>query len=435
MHEIDTRLEERERAGRPIAVAVVGAGQMGTEIVSQIGEMRGMDVHVVVDLTTDRAAAAYAQSKKKVEVVRTEGLAEAEQAIRAGRRVATTTHRLATRLSTVEAVVDATGQAELGAILALDAIDHKKHLVMMNVECDVTIGPILRRMARNAGVVYSWAAGDEPAAIVELYRFAHALGFEIVAAGKGKNNPLNHYATPDTERGRAEARKMSARMLCEFVDGSKTAVEMAAVSNATGLVPDVRGMHGARSTVADLTRVFVPERDGGVLKRAGVVDFAIGVHPGVFLIVTTDNPRIREGLIQRDMGEGPYYTLFRPFHLCSIEVPLTLAQCVLYGESSGHPRDALVSECIAITKRALEPGQILDGIGEYCYRGSIDLAEVARRERLLPLGLAKGCALRASVPRDTPLTYDMVDLPRESVLLELRRIQDQVYGLQAGRPM
>jgi len=304
----------------------------------------------------------------------------------------------------------------------------------MNVECDVTIGPILRRMARNAGVVYSWAAGDEPAAIVELYRFAHALGFEIVAAGKGKNNPLNHYATPDTERGRAEARRMNARMLCEFVDGSKTAVEMAAVSNATGLVPDVRGMHGARSTVGDLTKVFVPERDGGVLKRAGVVDFAIGVHPGVFLIVTTDNPRIREGLIQRDMGNGPYYTLFRPFHLCSIEVPLTLAQCVLYGESSGHPRDALVSECIAITKRELEPGQILDGIGEYCYRGSIDLAEVARRERLLPLGLAKGCALRASVPRDTPLTYDMVDLPRESVLLELRRIQDQVYGPQDGRP-
>ncbi|HET6413205.1 MAG TPA: hypothetical protein VFG53_14195 [Anaeromyxobacter sp.] len=428
MHEIDTKLEEREQAGRPVAVAIVGAGQMGTEIICQIGEMRGMEVLVVVDLTADRAAAAYGLAKKKVEVVRTDDPAEAERAVRAGRRVATTNHRVATRLSTVEAVVDATGLAELGAVLALDAIDHKKHIVMMNVECDVTIGPILRRMAGNAGVVYSWAAGDEPAAILELYRFAHALGFEIVAAGKGKNNPLDHYATPDTERDKAARRKMSARMLCEFVDGSKTAVEMAAVSNATGLVPDVRGMHGARATVADLTRVFVPEQDGGVLKRKGVVDFAIGVHPGVFLLVTTDNVRIREGLVQRDMGDGPYYTLFRPFHLCSLEVPLTVAHCVLYGESSGHPRDALVSECIAVTKRPLEPGQVLDGIGEFCYRGSIDLAEVARRERLLPLGLAKGCSVRTRVPKDTVLTYDMVDVPGESVLLQLRRIQDQLYG-------
>ncbi len=432
MHEIDTKLLEREQTGRLIAVAVVGAGQMGTEIISQIGEMKGMEVHAVVDLTADRAAAAYTQSKKKIEVVRTNDLAEAEQAIRAGRRVATTDHRVATRLSTVQAVVDATGQAEMGAMIALDAFDHKKHVVMMNVECDVTIGPILRRMARNAGVVYSWAAGDEPAAILELYRFAHALGFEIVAAGKGKNNPLDHYATPDTERAKAEARKMSARMLCEFVDGSKTAVEMAAVSNATGLVPDVRGMHGARATVADLTRVFVPRSDGGVLSRKGVVDFAIGVHPGVFLLVTTDNQRIREGLVQRDMGDGPYYTLFRPFHLCSIEVPLTVAGCVLYGESSGHPRGALVSECIAVTKRALERGQTLDGIGEHCYRGSIDLAEVARRERLLPLGLAKGCVMKTSVPRDTVLTYDMVELPPESVLLQLRRIQDQLYADPGG---
>ena len=125
---------------------------------------------------------------------------------------------------------------------------------MMNVERDVTIGPILRHLADNAGVVYSWAAGDEPAAILELYRFANALGFEIVAAGKGKNNPLCHDATPDTEREKAAARKMSPRMLCEFVDGSKTAVEMAAVSNATGLVPDLRGVRSARSTVSQLTR-------------------------------------------------------------------------------------------------------------------------------------------------------------------------------------
>ena len=167
---------------------------------------------------------------------------------------------------------------------------------------------------------------------------------------------------------------MSARMLCEFVDGSKTAVEMAAVSNATGLVPDMRGACTAPDRgVAQLTQgVRARRRTAACSSKKGVVDFAIGVHPGVFLIITTDNPRIREGLVQRDMGDGPYYTLFRPFHLCSIEVPLTLAQCVLYGESSGHPRGALVSECIAIAKRDLAPGEVLDGIGEFCYRGSIE---------------------------------------------------------------
>jgi len=428
MYEIDRRLLEREAAGRPVTVAVVGAGQMGTEIVSQVGEMRGMEVAVVVDLTFERASAAYATSKKASEVVCTNELAEAERAMKAGIKIATTDHRLATRLSAVEAVVDSTGQAETGALISLDAFDHKKHVVMMNVECDVTIGPILRRMAENAGVVYSWAAGDEPAAIVELFRFARALGFEVVAAGKGKNNPLDHYATPDTERAKAEKRRMSARMLCEFVDGSKTAVEMAAVSNATGLIPDVRGMHGPRSTIAQLNRVFVPKEAGGVLSRKGVVDFAIGVHPGVFLVFTTDNETLRAGLVQRDMGDGPYYTLFRPFHLCSIEVPLTLAQCVLYGESSGHPQRALVSECIAVAKRDLKAGEVLDGIGEFCYRGSIEVAEVSRRERLVPLGLAKGSVLRAAVPKDAVLTYDMIEPQPDSVLLQLRRIQDGLYA-------
>ncbi len=434
MYEIERKLREREAAGHPVAVAIVGAGQMGTEIICQIGEMRGMEVLAVVDVTYDRAEAAFAHSKKRGEILRTNDLSQADAAVRAGVRVVTTDYRIATRLSPVEVVVDATGQTEMGAVVCLDAFDQKKHVVMMNVECDVTIGPILRRLAENAGVVYSWAAGDEPAAILGLYRFASALGFEVVAAGKGKNNPLRHDATPDTERERAAARHMSARMLCEFVDGSKTAVEMAAVSNATGLVPDVRGMHGARSSVAQLTQVFVPQSAGGVLSQTGVVDFAIGVHPGVFLIVTTDNPRIREGLVQRDMGDGPFYTLYRPFHLCSIEVPLTVAQCVLYGESSGHPRGALVSECIAVAKRDLRPGEVLDGIGEHCYRGSIDLAEVARRERLLPLGLAKGCVVKRPVAKGAVIGYDDVESPSDSVLLQLRRIQDALYAESSSGP-
>ncbi len=148
----------------------------------------------------------------------------------------------------------------------------------------------------------------------------------------------------------------------------------------------------------------------------------------VFVIVTTDNQRIKDGLSQRTMGDGPYYQLFRPYHLCSVEVPLTVAQAVFYHESSGHPLKKLVSECITVAKKDLHAGEVLDGIGEYCYRGSIDHAEIARREHLLPLGLAKGCVLKTDVPKDTVITYAMVDIVNQSVLLQLRRIQDQLYG-------
>jgi len=427
MYEIDTKLEQREHDKKPIQVALVGAGQMGTEIITQVGEMVGMEIAVVVDLSPEIAVKGYSYSKKQASVALTNDLAEAAAAVAAGQKIATTNYKIATALPQIDAVIDATGSTEMGAIVALEAINHKKHIIMMSVECDITVGPILRQMAENAGVVYSLAAGDEPAATIELYRFAKALGFTIVAAGKGKNNPLNIYATPADVQAKADARKMSARMLCEFVDGSKTAIEMAAVSNATGLIPDIRGMHGAAASVNTLKDVFCLAKDGGVLNQIGVVDFAIGVHPGVFVIAHTNNQRIRDGLVQRDMGPGPYYTLFRPFHLCSVEVPLSVAQAVFYHESSGHPRKCLVSECIAVAKKDLKAGQMLDGIGEYCYRGSIERADIARQERLLPLGLAKGCILKADVPKDTVITYDLVTMAKESVLLQLRRIQDQLH--------
>jgi len=428
MNDIHSRLIERGREGRPIRVALIGAGQMGSEIVATVGGMTGMEICAIVDVSEERAVAGYAHSKNRPEVAFVHTQAQARAALGAGKAVAATDYRIAASLPEVEAVIDATGSTETGALVTLECIECKKHIVMMNVECDVTVGPILRRAAQEAGIVYTLAAGDEPAAILELYRFARALGLEVIAAGKGKNNPLNIHATPKDLEEQARARKMSAQMLCEFVDGSKTAVEMAAVSNATGLVPDRRGMHGARSTVDTLTRVFCPEADGGVLKKAGVVDFAIGVHPGVFLVFTTDSPRLREALVQRDMGDGPYYLLFRPYHLCSIEVPLSVAQAVLYGESTGHPLEGLSSECIAVAKRQLRAGETLDGIGGYCYRGSIDLAGTARREGLLPLGLAKGCVLRNDLETDTVLGYEHVELPGDSRLLELRRKQDDMEG-------
>lgn len=425
MNAINERLLELEARGTPVVIGLIGAGQMGQEILCQVQLMKGVRIPVVVDVSFERTALACQMAGiDPSRVVQTNDPGLARQALEAGRCIATTDWHLVAALPSVQVVVDATGSPELGVEIALESIRAAKHIVMMNVECDVTVGAILRRKAAAAGVVYTLAAGDEPAAILELYRFATALGFEIVAAGKGKNNPLDITATPDALAAKARARDMSARMLCEFVDGSKTAVEMCSVANATGLVPDVRGMHGAQATRDTLHRVFCPQADGGVLTRKGVVDFAIGVHPGVFVVFTTDQPRLKHGLIQRDMGTGPNYLLFRPYHLCSIEVPLTCAQAVIYGESSGHPLPTPVAECIAIAKRHLRAGETLDAIGEYCYRASIDTAQAARAGNLLPLGLARGCVLQRDVPLGQAIRYDDLASIPETPLRTLRREQD-----------
>ncbi len=431
MYEIDLKLEKLEKAGTPIRVALIGAGQMGKDIVAQISDMKGMECDVIVDVKTEIALDAYKQAKYEGEVVVTNDVKEAEIALESGKKVVTTNYKIAVASKQIQSVIDATGSPEMGARVTLDCIFYKKHIVMMNVECDVTVGPILRKLCEQAGIVYSLTAGDEPGSIIEVYRFAKALGFEVVAAGKGKNNPLDIYANPGMKEwaDKAKARDMSPRMLIEFVDGSKTMIEMCAVSNATGLKPDVRGMHGPKCNVKDLTKVFALKEQGGILENTGVVDFGIGdINPGVFVIVTTDNKRIIDGLVQRDMGNGPNYLLYRPYHLCSIETPITVAQAVIYGESTAHPMGYLTSECITVAKKDLKAGEVLDAIGEYCYRASIELHSIAKEGNMLPVGLAKGAIMKCDVKKDTVITYDMVELDEKSVLLQMRRMQDQMLG-------
>lgn len=430
MYEIDRKLEQFQKEGNPIRVGLIGAGQMGTDIVSQIRCMVGIDVPVVIDLKTEIALNTYKiAGVDEKDIIETSDIDTASKAIKEGGKIVSTNYKIATRAEPIQVVIDATGSPEMGALISLDCINHKKHIVMLNVECDVTIGPIIRQLAENTGVVYSLAAGDEPAAIIELCRFAKALGFKIVAAGKGKNNPLDIYATPNQWEARAKERSMSAKMLVEFVDGSKTMVEMASVSNATGLVPDIRGIHGPRCNIKDLLKVFCIKDQGGILEKEGIVDYAIGdINPGIFVIVTTDNSRLKSALIQRDMGYGPNYLLFRPYHLCSIETPLTAVQEVIYGESSGHPLKILVSECITVAKKDLKKGEILDSMGGYCYRASIELHIVAKEENMLPVGLAQGARLKCDVEKDQIITWDMVELDESSVLLQLRRLQDSILG-------
>ena len=427
---LNKELEKRELTDRPVRIGMIGAGQMGTDVVAETRMMKGIRVVVAADLELDRAVGCYEIGQVDDEVIIVNTAAEADAAVLAGKRVATRDYRVVTDMKTIDVMLDATGVPDIGARAALRAARSGQHLAMMNVEADITVGPILRWYAEKKGVIYALAAGDEPAACKELYDFANALGFTIVAAGKGKNNPLDRHATPyDPDIVKEASRRgLSPNMLIEFIDGSKTMIEMAAVSNATGLVPDVRGMHGPTTDRDHLNQTFALIKDGGVLNQTGVVDFGVGkVAPGVFLIVRTDHPRLREAMILRDMGNGPYYTLFRPFHLCSIEVPLTCALMVIENKSNMEPMDKLYSEVFAVAKRDLLPGEFLDGIGGETFFSLIDTYEQAKAECLLPSGLAKGARLIQPVNKDTPITCTDVEIKRNTVL-ELRELQDRWFA-------
>jgi len=420
-------LAKRAASGRPILFAIAGAGQMGTDIVSQVQCMQGMEVVALADLDVARAIQAYEIAGVPRERVAVAASADqANDVVGAGKFVVAEDAKLLPCIEAVESVVDATGHPEAGARIGLDCFAHGKHLVMMNVEADVTIGPLLRRKAEAAGVLYSMAAGDEPTALMELYSFARALGLEIVAAGKGKNNPLNHDAVPEEYEADARRRGLNPHMLVEFVDGSKTMIEMACFGNATGLTPDIPDMHGPNTSVPELNRVFRLRKDGGILNRKGVVDYAVGrVAPGVFLIFSTDHSRLKQCLVLRDMGPGPVYTLFRPFHLCSMEVPLTVADISLYGHATMQPRDQLAVEVTTIAKRNLAAGELLEGIGGRTHRAGAMSYQDACGTGALPLGLAKGCRMRQSAAKGTMITRAMVEPVADSLLHKLRAEQDQ----------
>ncbi len=424
---LNADLQAREASGRPVRVGLVGAGQMGTDVVATATEMQGLRVVVTADLDIDRARDAFRIGQVPGEVVVAQTAAEADAAVEAGSPVAVGDYRIVTDMRSIDVMLESTGVPEVGARAALRSARNGQDLAMMNVETDITVGPILNWYALQKGVLYALAAGDEPAACKELYDLAQSMGFTIVAAGKGKNNPLDRHSTPADPAVQAEAarRGLSPNMLVEFVDGSKTMIEMAAVSNATGLLPDVRGMHGPETDRDHLHEVFRLREDDGILGQMGVVDYGIGaVAPGVFLIVHTDHPRLREAMVLRDMGDGPYYTLFRPFHLCSIEVPLTCAMLTIRRRSNMVPLDRLTSEVFAVAKRDLVAGDTLDAIGGTAYYSLIDTYEAAQAEGLLPIGLASGARVIRPVAADTPITLDDVEIT-PSTVYSLRQLQDR----------
>ncbi len=405
-------------------MALVGAGQMGRGFGYQIFRMPGLSLALVVDIDPDRIRSLFGGIGIHDVVISTDPKVLSD-AILSGKPIGTTTTEFIAELP-YDIVVEATGVPDIGAQVAYSCLQAKKDVAVLNVEMDVTIGPLLHNLAESGGAVYTVCHGDEPIEAKALVDFARDLQFEVVAAGKGKNNPFEPLSTPDTVRDIAVAKRMNPKMLCSFTDGSKTMTEMVALANATGLELSKRGMYGPHATVKTLTNVFALQSDGGVLDRPGVVDYCMGdVAPGVFVIVRSDAPYINHEMSYLAMGPGPYFALYRPFHLASIEAPLSVARAVLDRDASLFA-PSLMAEVCTMAKKDLNPGDKIDGIGGFTVRGYADIAKDARRDNLVPIGLIEGAIVQKPIKVGELIAYDQVELNESSLIVQLRRKQDSL---------
>ena len=449
-------MDERARSGRPVRVALIGAGRFGTTVAAAMSQIPSLQLSVVCDVRAESARGAwdaFGGTDAAERAITTDNASDVATAVDEGRPV--TTGNLDAAVSApIDVVVEATGRPDIAVRTALGAIRAGHHVVMVTVEADVLVGSTLRRLADEAGVVYPLADGDQPAVIKRLGDWARALGYPIVAAGRGtrfyRDDAVGVPEEAFSRYGYSEElvtrRRFNAQMYNSFRDGSKAQIEMCALANVTGLVPDRRGMHEPSAGVSDLARLFAAKADGGLLDRIGVVELANAVGPdgrdvigalanGVFVVVQTTNPYLAEDLPFYGLPGAPavarsggYAAFYRPFHLCGIETPLSILEAALLHRPTAAPLPRPVADVIAVAKRGLKAGDLLDGSGGKNVRAVIERAEVARAERLLPEGLADRVPIRRDVVQGEPITWDMVDLPSDSVALRLRREQDDRWA-------
>jgi len=443
---LHAKLLEREAAGKPVTVGVIGAGKFGTMFLSQARLTQGLHVVGVADLDVARARSQLATAGWPAALYGASSLADGHRK----RATLVTDDALALIADPrIEVIVEATGIPGAGIAHCLKAIENGKHIVMVNVEADAVAGPLLARRARQAGVVYSLAWGDQPALICEHVDWARAAGFKVIAAGKGtryephyhRSNPDNVWDILDKYLNISDRTSINPKMFNSFVDGTKSGIEMTAVCNATGLVPQSDGLRFPPATRFELADVCKPKSAGGTLEMAGVTEVTSSVYRdgtdvphhlalGTYVVIEGETEYARRCFKEYAMlpdRSGHYAALYRPIHMIGLELGISVASCALRHEPTGAPT-GFRSDVVATAKRALKAGEILDGEGGFCVWGKQTPAEVSLDHGLLPLGLAHNVKLKRDIPEGGALKWSDVEVDGHDTVVKVRREMEAAFG-------
>jgi predicted homoserine dehydrogenase-like protein len=421
---VDTALREREAAGAPIRVGIVGAGFMAQGLVNQIANsVAGMRVAAVAGRRLERAEHVVTYAGLQAAPVESlDGLAAA----RAGGAIAITTDPLLLcRSPEIDVIVEVTGAVEYATHVVLEAFAHGKDVVLMNAELDATIGPILQTRAREHGVIMSACDGDEPGVQLNLVRWVRGLGLtpRVVGNVKGLQDP---YRNPTTQEGFAQRWGQNPAMVTSFADGTKISCEQSIVANATGFKVLQRGMsrgHEFRELPEKLPELYLPMLDE-IRELGGIIDYTVGtIGTKVYVLAEHDDPKQRHYLELYKMGPGPLYAFWIPYHLVHFEVPNAIARVYLFRDELAPPLAGPVVEVCAVAKRDLVAGEKLDEYGNYTTYGEAVNSDEMRREGYLAEGLAEGCVLRRDIRRDEVIRYADVEVPPGRLADELRAEQ------------
>lgn len=418
-------LKALKDSNKEIRVGIIGTGKMGRNLFTQLYKLDGFKPMFLVNRTISKAIDAL----NRLEInnyAEVDNLRDSEKILQEGKIAVSSDINLPIESNYIDVIVDATGNPKAGAEIAFNSIMNHKHIIMLNVECDATIGPILSKLAKENGVVYSGTKGDEPGAIIELVEFAEMLGLEVLACGKGKNNELNRHVTNEELKEKADNSLLNPRMLTSFVDGTNTMIEMTSLANAIGFKVDKDGMHGVTTNPNDCASKYLLKNEGGILDSYKIVDFAFGMAPGVFVVVSTDDEEIKGIFKYLGFGDGPNYTIYRPYHLISLETPISIYEAVINHDSSINGEYGRMVDTIAVSKRKLKKGDASGYIGSNNSYGIIVNRKDQELGNLVPIGLLdNNSTMKVDVKEDTYLTYDMVNLDKNSLIYKLRMKQDQ----------
>ena len=443
---LHTMLLAREAQGRPVTVGVIGAGKFGTMFLAQARTTRGLHVVGVADLDVGRARTQLRAAGWDEAAYAAPSLGDA---FRQRRTHITADADALLAFADIEVIVEATGVPAVGIRHALGAIAHGKHVVMVTVEADALAGPLIAAKAQAAGVVYSLAWGDQPALICEHVDWARACGFKVVAAGKGtRYEPHYHASTPDTVWDIldkylhiADRASINPKMFNSFIDGSKSAIEMTAVCNATGLAPQTAGLGFPPASRFELADVCKPKSAGGTLETAGVTEVVSSVYRdgrdvphhlalGTYVVFEGESDYARRCFQEYHLlpdASGRYAALYRPIHMIGLELGISIASATLRKEPTGAPT-GFRSDVVATAKRDLKAGEILDGEGGFCVWGRQTPADRSLERGLLPLGLAQNIRLTRDVALGAPLTWADVAYDPADVAVKVRREMEAAFG-------